>query len=343
MSRKDYNENIKVLKKVRILYLANKHHFRGKTQPDYDSIPLSDDDLVDCILFDKILSDIKHKQKEKTDTIQKFLNENKLKVKETQEQMGVDSEKIKKTIEHSVLVTQLNHRMEKNNREQFKSQYIFKNLYLTFVKQDNQEHQKRAANFKLKYNEITKPHMSGNPNHQNYKERLEREMQKFNGKITVGEGSETQSQVTDGTRATKQSGSQKNYKQQRNGSPGLDELDEAATMEHDEVQEDDGEDDQDKMDRDDDEYIELVTQKKQEKKWDTSECYIDPVTKEKFNPEKKFGIIESNSLLYDNVTTSYPLNLPTDYYQKYITSQMPSKESGNGKWFIRPHHLETLT
>lgn len=37
-----------------------------------------------------------------------------------------------------------------------------------------------------------------------------------------------------------------------------------------------------------------------------------------FDPKKKFGLIEDDSLLYDNVTTSYPLNLPTDYYQKYI-------------------------
>jgi len=37
-----------------------------------------------------------------------------------------------------------------------------------------------------------------------------------------------------------------------------------------------------------------------------------------YDPTKKFGIIEDNSLLYDNVTTSYPLNLPTDYYLKYI-------------------------
>ena len=33
-----------------------------------------------------------------------------------------------------------------------------------------------------------------------------------------------------------------------------------------------------------------------------------------FNPEKKFGIIEDNSLIYDNITTAYPVNLPTDYY-----------------------------
>ena len=50
-----------------------------------------------------------------------------------------------------------------------------------------------------------------------------------------------------------------------------------------------------------------------------------------FNPEKKFGMIEPESLIYDNVTTSYPLNLPTDYYQKYISQNMPQKEGGNGR------------
>lgn len=42
------------------------------------------------------------------------------------------------------------------------------------------------------------------------------------------------------------------------------------------------------------------------------------------------------------MTTSYPLNLPTDYYMKYIQSTLPAKDSTT-KWFIRPHHLETLT
>jgi len=37
-----------------------------------------------------------------------------------------------------------------------------------------------------------------------------------------------------------------------------------------------------------------------------------------FDPQKKFGLIQDNSLIYDNVTSSYPLNLPTDYYLKYV-------------------------
>lgn len=70
--------------------------------------------------------------------------------------------------------------------------------------------------------------------------------------------------------------------------------------------------------------------------------FIDPKTGQSYDPAKKFGVIETEgTLLYDNITTAYPLNLPADYYHKYIQSQIP-KES-DGKWFIRPHHLENLT
>jgi hypothetical protein len=45
--------------------------------------------------------------------------------------------------------------------------------------------------------------------------------------------------------------------------------------------------------------------------------FIDPISKKKFDPAKKFGQIEDgNQLVYDNVTTSYALNLPADYYLK---------------------------
>ena len=63
-----------------------------------------------------------------------------------------------------------------------------------------------------------------------------------------------------------------------------------------------------------------------------------------FNPTKKFGTIDDdNALLYEDVTTSYPSYMPTEHYNKYIMDKMPKKEDGGGNWFIRPHHLETLT
>lgn len=60
-----------------------------------------------------------------------------------------------------------------------------------------------------------------------------------------------------------------------------------------------------------------------------------------YDPAKKFGVIQSEgALIYDNITTSYPLNLPTEYYHDAIKQSMPKNEE---KWFIRPHHLESLT
>lgn len=62
--------------------------------------------------------------------------------------------------------------------------------------------------------------------------------------------------------------------------------------------------------------------KKRQNESPYKECYRD-TTGNYYDPAKKFGIIQDNSLLYDNVTTSYPLNLPTDYYLKYIQSTLP--------------------
>ena len=168
--------------------------------------------------------------------------------------------------------------------------------------------------------------------------KLDKEMQKFVGKIMVGEGAETNSEMTNATKMTKSSQPQR-QSAVRPGSPGLDEIDEAATMNTGHVggKDEPGPGDDDEMD----EEAALAAKKKQD--GNQLDEYFKDANGEQYNPDKKFGIIEGNSLIYDNVTTSYPLNLPTDYYQKYINQNMPTKESGNGKWFIRPHHLETLT
>jgi hypothetical protein len=130
----------------------------------------------------------------------------------------------------------------------------------------------------------------------------------------------------------------------RSGSPGLDDVDDAEKMQEDDVRSKAAADEDGQYD---DEQAEL--EKKQEENKikdlmvDEEDLKLNKITL--FDPKKKFGVIESESLLYDNVTTSYPLNLPTDHYDKYIKSNMPTKETKGGadKWFIRPHHLETLT
>jgi hypothetical protein len=62
-----------------------------------------------------------------------------------------------------------------------------------------------------------------------------------------------------------------------------------------------------------------------------------------YDPVKKFGVLETeNDLMYDNITTSFGLNLPANYYLKAIRASLPPAEKDD-KWFIRPHHIETLT
>lgn len=96
--------------------------------------------------------------------------------------------------------------------------------------------------------------------------------------------------------------------------------------------------DQDELDRLAEEKAKNATKTTQHQ-----ELFRDPDGAD-FDPTKKFGNIETEgTLIYDNITSSYPLNMPADHYQKYIAENVPQKESGDGKWYIRPHHLESLT
>ena len=62
-----------------------------------------------------------------------------------------------------------------------------------------------------------------------------------------------------------------------------------------------------------------------------------------FDPVKKFGSIEDgNQLIYDNITTSYALNLPPDFYLKAIQKALPQQDQ-ELPWYIKPHHVESLT
>jgi hypothetical protein len=72
--------------------------------------------------------------------------------------------------------------------------------------------------------------MSSNKYNDDYTKKLEKEMSKFNQKL-VGDGTETNSEATSATKVTKKSGNQGEKKpSQRDGSPGLDDVDEAAAM-----------------------------------------------------------------------------------------------------------------
>jgi hypothetical protein len=66
-------------------------------------------------------------------------------------------------------------------------------------------------------------------------------------------------------------------------------------------------------DAEDDERRRLEEEKKKNNDSPYKELYRDSQGN-LFDPNKKYGVIMDQALLYDNITSSYPLNLPTDYY-----------------------------
>lgn len=63
--------------------------------------------------------------------------------------------------------------------------------------------------------------------------------------------------------------------------------------------------------------IEEEKKKKQAEQSPNRDLYIDK-NGQPFDPSKKFGVIAEENLIYDRITSSHPLNLPVDYYAKYI-------------------------
>lgn len=73
--------------------------------------------------------------------------------------------------------------------------------------------------------------------------------------------------------------------------------------------------------RDDEAQQEIDEEEKEmaEKAADIKQHFIDIKTGKQFDPDKRFGLIEDGTqLVHDNITTSYEMNLPPDYYLKYV-------------------------
>ena len=63
-----------------------------------------------------------------------------------------------------------------------------------------------------------------------------------------------------------------------------------------------------------------------------------------FQSIKKFRVNDSKgTLIYDSITSWYPLNIISDYYQNYITGNITKKIQVDGIWYIRPHNLDLPT
>ena len=152
------------------------------------------------------------------------------------------------------------------------------------------------------------------------------EMSKFNGKISVEEGLETASEVTSATRLSKKDGKKAMSKGSRSSSPEkvLSEMaagDPLGTIDRSEtgfdphpeetaanVMDEEEEAEAERM-------LEEEKQKKSKEQTELPEFFVQDMEGQQFNPRKKFGNIEDDGyLIYENVTSSYPVNLPVEMY-----------------------------
>ena len=143
----------------------------------------------------------------------------------------------------SVLAHHVNKTMEDRHTAAFAYQFKHRQLYQVFVKNKGCEDHgadlfKSAKEFAASFKEVMKLEQSSNIFNGDYKAKLDREMQKFNGKIQVGDNVETNSEMTTATRRTGKStatGKSKKAPSTAFGSPSMngDDLDDGLERDFD--------------------------------------------------------------------------------------------------------------
>lgn len=202
-SRKDYEECIlKCLNKVKLRYLAEKR--KELPNKDIENIQITDDDLIPLELFDWVMSTIENKMQENTRTIQRFIKDCHAAVDKIHGKMKIDSDKIKKNVEQNVFITHLNSHMEQRHIQYFKNNFIHRNFYIKFIRQNQTNNFRTPKEFENAFSDIMKADLSVSTYHDDFKRKLDAEMNKFNGKY--GDTPETASEMTTGTKLTRKSG-----------------------------------------------------------------------------------------------------------------------------------------
>ena len=131
--------------------------------------------------------------------------------------MGVDTEKTKKIVENSVFIQSLNAAMENLHQQLFTYYYKHQLLYLHFVVQ--QPLFKAAREFEYTYLECLKVEKNDNKFNREWRDRLQQEMLRFNGKITTADGAESISDNTSEGMKSQKGAQQQRQKSALKGQP----------------------------------------------------------------------------------------------------------------------------
>lgn len=384
-SKADYPKIITMLNESKKDYLKEKTEIMERLEKDKkikSEVKITDEDLVPLELLRNTLSNTKYRFNESCEFIKNFIDKCQAEVTHKIRQLQVENNKIKKIIENNVFIARLNKTMEDTRIESFSISYKIRILHLVLTKALF----KTAKDVSRRYFDVIQLSMNNNIE---FKERLMKEMSRFNNKESSFDTGDTISDIDDEKlmKVFQRLGAfREGLKSAKKNRDMQEDMDNTIMKEgeHDDSKDslfddtlgrgfDEGPDlefeDKDPkhvkfdikpfskddlknieppkfssdLDEEDEEEREIIEERMrkeaEEREWMAQ--YKDTETGEPFNPIKRFGRIDPDYLVYDNATSSYPLNLPADYYQRYIKSTIPSKK--DGKWFIRPHHIEKLT
>ena len=133
---------------------------------------------------------MKHKWKSKVDIWQELIDSAKQETVKKVKQHGIESEKAKKLVEGSVFISYIIQRLDEKHKAFFKLLYMHEQLYRVFIRQPVTF--KSSYDFENLYQGCTILKQDS----PEYLNAINKEMQKFNGKISVGEDATTASDVT---------------------------------------------------------------------------------------------------------------------------------------------------
>ena len=97
---------------------------------------VTDDDLVRLELFDEVMSSLQNKISESRSSHMAFIKECHQAIAAVQQKLALDSQKTKMMVEQNVFASYLNQRLEQRNQNFFTNNFMHRNLFVTFIRQN---------------------------------------------------------------------------------------------------------------------------------------------------------------------------------------------------------------
>ena len=148
---------------------------------------ITEEDMVDVLLLDEEISRVQKKFNDKRELWEQFIAVCRQEVDKKQKDLSADTQKTKNLIEQYVLATYLNEKMEEKHAEVWTKNYQMNLMEFKFVKKGHM--MTSAEDFMLMYENIMACTTSviGNRFREEYLKYKEAEMEKFTGKVAIGD------------------------------------------------------------------------------------------------------------------------------------------------------------